>query len=77
MLRDSFIATAESNLRRQSQTVGTAFREPALFNTFGPCTDNEANYLGVLDGTFIPHEDVDLYTVLLLEMVVQPQSLKE
>ena len=28
-------ATAESNLRRQSQTVGTAFRQPALFDAFG------------------------------------------
>ena len=28
-------AAAESNLRRQSQTVGTAFRQPALFDAFG------------------------------------------
>ena len=49
------IAAAESNLRRQSQKVGIAFREPALFDAFGPCADNKANWLGVLDDTFVPH----------------------
>ena len=71
------IAAAESNLRRQSQMVGTAFREPALFDAFGPYADNEANCLGVLDGTFVPHEDADPYAVSLLETMVQPQSLKD
>ena len=27
-------AAAESHLRRQSQTVGTSFRQPALFDAF-------------------------------------------
>ena len=71
------VAATESNLRCQSQTVGTVFRQPALFDDFGPCADNEANYLGVLDGTFIPHEDADHFTVSLLETMVQPQSLKD
>ena len=71
------IATSESNPRRQSQTVGNASREPALFDTFGPCVDNEENYLGVLDGTFIPHPDADPYTGSLLETMVQPQSLRD
>ena len=66
------VAAVESNLRRQSQTVGTAFRQPALFDTFGPCADNEANWLGVLDGIFIPHEDADPFAVSLLETMVQP-----
>ena len=69
------IAAAESNQRRQSQTVDTAFRLPPLFDAFGPCADNEENCLGVLDGTFIPHPDADPYAVLLLETMVQPQSL--
>ena len=71
------IAAAESNLRRQSQTVGTAFREPALFNAIRPCADNKANCLGVFDGTFVPHEDANPYAVSLLEMLVQPQSLQD
>ena len=71
------IAAAESNRRRQSQTVATAFRLPALFDAFGPCANNEENYLGVLDGTFIPHPDVDPYAVSLLETMMQPQSLRE
>ena len=71
------IAAAKSNLRRQSQTVVIAFREPALFDAFGPYADNEASCLGVLDGTFVPREDADPYAVLLLETMVQPQSLKD
>ena len=35
------IVTAESNRPRQSQPVGTTFREPALFDAFGPYADNE------------------------------------
>ena len=65
------VATVESNLRRQSQTVGTTFRQPALFDAFGPCTDNEANYLGVLEGSFVPHEDADPFVVSLLKTIVQ------
>ena len=71
------IAAAELNFWRQSQTVGTAFRQPALFDAFGPCADNEANYLGVLDGTFVPHENTDPYAVSLLETMVQSQSLRD
>ena len=48
-----------------------------MFDAFKPCIDNEDNCLGVLDGTFIPHPDADLYTVLLLETMVQPQSLRK
>ena len=69
-------AAAESNLRRQSQTVDTAFRQPPLMNDFGPCADNEENCLGVLDGTFVPHPDADPCAVSLLETMVQPQSLR-
>ena len=36
-------ATAESNLRRQSQTAGTAFCLPPLEEAFGICANNEAN----------------------------------
>ena len=65
-------AAAESNLRRQSQTEGTAFHKPALFDACGPCAENKANGLGVLDGMFVPHEDADPYAVSLLETLVQP-----
>ena len=71
------IAAAESNRRHQYQTVGTAFHEPALFDAFEPCTDNEENCLGVLDGTFILHPDADPYAVSLLETMVQSQSLRD
>ena len=71
------IAAAKSNLRRHIQTVGTAFRELALFDAFGPWVDNEANCLGVLNDTFVPHEDADPYAISLLETMVQPQSLKK
>ena len=70
-------AAAESNLRRQSQTVGTAFRQPALFDAFGRCADNKENCLGVLDGSFVPHQDADPFAVSLLEALVQPQSLTD
>ena len=70
------IAAAESNRRRQSQTIGTAFRLPPLMDAFGSCADNEANYLGVLDGTFVSHPDADTYAVSFLETMVQPQSLR-
>ena len=70
-------AAAESNLRRQSQTVDTAFRQPPLMNDFGPCADNEENCLGVLNGTFVPHPDADPFAVSLLETMVQPQSLRD
>ena len=66
------VAAAKSNLCRQSQMVGTAFRQPALFGAFGPCADNEANCLGVLDGAFVPHEDADPFAVSLLETIMQP-----
>ena len=72
-----FIAAAESNLQRQSQTVGTTFHEPALFDAFGPCADNKENCLGVLDGTFILHADADPCTIPLLETLVQPLSLRD
>ena len=71
------VAAAKSNLRCQSKTVDTAFRQPVLFDALGPCADNEENCLGVLDGTFVPHEDADLFAVSLLESMVQPQLLKD
>ena len=76
MQEEIVVTAAESNLRCQSQTVGTAFRQPALFYALGPCADNKANCLGVLDGTFVPHKDADPFAVSLLETMVQPQSLK-
>ena len=57
--------------------ASTAFRLPALFDAFGPCADNEANCLGVLYGTFLPHEDTEPATVSLLETMFQPQSIKD
>ena len=53
------IAAAESDLRHQSQTVDTAFRQPPLMDDFGPCADNEENCLGVLDGTIVLHPESD------------------
>ena len=71
------VAAAKSNLRCQSQTVGTTFRQPALFDALGPCADNKANCLGVLDGTFVPHKDADSFAVSLFETMVQPQPLND
>ena len=70
-------AAAESNLRRQSQTIRTAFRQPSLFDAFGPCTDNQENCLGALDGLLIPHKDADPHAISLLKSIVQPQSLRD
>ena len=64
------VAAAESNLHHQLQTVGTDFCQPALFDAFGPCADNEDNYFGVLDGSFIPHKDVHPHSISLLGMIV-------
>ena len=50
-------AAVESNLQRQSQTVSIAFCQLALFDAFGLCADNQENYLGALEGSFIPHKD--------------------
>ena len=69
------IAAAKYKLRLQSETVGTNFQKPALFNAFGPCADNKVKCLCFLDGTFIPHADAEPYAVSLLETMVQPQSL--
>ena len=71
------IAATKSNLQRQSQTVGTTFREPALFETFGLCADNKESCLGVLDVTFIPKANADPYAVSLLETMVQPHFLRD
>ena len=68
---------AESNLRRQSKTIGTVFCQPALFNAFGLYVDNQEKCLGVLEGSFITHKDADPFAVSLLEAMVQPKSLKE
>ena len=68
---------AESNFRRQYQTLETAFRQPPLMDDFDPCADNKANCLGVLDGRFVPHHDADPFAVSLLETMVQPQSLRD
>ena len=59
-------AIAESNLRRQSQTVGTAFCLTPLEDTFGTCANNEANCHSVIAGTFIPPEGSDPFAVSLL-----------
>ena len=69
------VAATESNLWHQFQTVGTAFHQPALFDAFGPYANNKENYLGVFEGSFIPHKDADPYAVSLLEIMVKPQSL--
>ena len=67
----------ESNQRRQSQTVDTAFRLAALFDAFGLCANNGENCRGVLDKTFIPHPDADPYDVLLIKMMEKQQSLRD
>ena len=66
------VAAVESNLRRRYQMIGTAFQQPVLFDAFGPCADNEANCLGVLNGTFVSHQGADPFVVSLLETMVQP-----
>ena len=68
-------AAAESNLRRQSQTVGTAFCLPPLEDAFGTCANNEANCHSVIAGTFIPPEGLDPFAVSLLQALEQPSSL--
>ena len=42
-----------------------------------PYANNKVNYLGVLDGSFIPREDAEPYAVSLLKTMVQPQSLQD
>ena len=70
-------AAAESNLRRQSQTMGTAFCLPPLEDAFGTCANNEANCHAVIEGIFIPPEGLDPFTVSLLQALEQPSSLSE
>ena len=61
-------AAAESNRRRQTQTVGTAFCLPPLEDSFGSCANNEANCHAVIAGTFIPPEGSDPFAVSLLQV---------
>ena len=70
--KEIVVTVAESALKRQSKTVGTAFCQPVLFGAFGSCADNEANCLSVLNDTFVFHVDADPYVVSLLETLVQP-----
>ena len=75
---EEFVAgAAKSNLRRQSQTVGSVFWQPALFDVFCPFADNKKNCLVVLNDSFIPHKGVDPFGVALLEVMVQPELFKE
>ena len=59
-------AAAKSNLRRQTQTVKTAFFLPPLEEAFGSCANNEANCHAVIAGTFIPPEGPNPFTASLL-----------
>ena len=68
-------AAAESNLRRQSETAGTASCLPPLEGAFGSCANNEANCHAVIAGTFIPPEGADPFAVSLLQALEQPSSL--
>ena len=68
-------AAAESNLRRQTQTEGTAFCLPPLEDTFGSCANNEANCHAVIAGTFDHPEGSDPFVVSLLQALEQPSSL--
>ena len=70
-------AAAKSNLRRQTQTVGTAFCLPPLEDAFGACVNNEANCHAVIAGTFIPPEGSDPFVVSLLQALEQPASLSD
>ena len=70
-------AAAESNLRRQAHTVGTAFCLPPLEDAFGTCANNEANCHAVIAGTFIPPEGSDPFAVYILQALEQPSSLSE
>ena len=70
-------AAAESNLHRQTQTVGTAFCLPPLEDAFGSYVNNEANCHSVIAGTFIPPEGSDPFAVSLLQALEQPSSLSD
>ena len=70
-------AATESNLRCQSQTVGTVFYSSPLEDVFGTCANNEANCHTVIAGTFIPLEGTDPFAVSLLQALEQPSSLSE
>ena len=68
-------ATTESNLRRQTQTAGTAFCLFPLEDAFGSCANNEANWHAVIAGTFVPSKGSDPFAVSLLQTLEQPSSL--
>ena len=60
-------AATKSNLRRQTQTAGTAFCLLPLEDAFSPCANNETNCNDVIAGSFIPPEDSDPFAVSLLQ----------
>ena len=71
------LAAAKINLCHQSQMVGTAFCQPALFDAFGRCADNEDNSLGVLNGSIVPQKDANPHAVSLLETMVKLEFLRD
>ena len=77
MIKIVVVAAAKSNLRYQSQTVGTTFCQPALYDAFGPCANNEDNCLSDLNDSLIAHKDADPHTLLLLQIMVTLQSLRD
>ena len=74
-LRKIVAAAAESNLRRQTQTIGTAFCLSPLEDAFGPYTNNEVNYNNFIAGSFIPPDSSNPFPVSLLQALEQSTLL--
>ena len=70
-------AADESNLRRQSQTEGMVFWLLSLLADFGSCAENKVNYDVVINGKYVPHDDVDSYAKEFIEVLVIPASPRE
>ena len=69
-------AATESNLRHQSQTEGTAFRLPYLLADFGFCAENKVNCDAVINGTYVPPDDVDCYAKEFIAALAIIDSLR-
>ena len=69
-------ACAQSNIARQTQTEDTPFMQPPLLDHFGYLADTPYAE-EVLNGTYIPPTDTDIYARELLQAMKRPPEIEQ
>ena len=49
---------------------------PSLLADFGHCAENKVNYDAIVDGTYIPPHDVDLFVKKFIAALVMLDSIR-